>query len=193
MKWLDIISDSVGVNLSKLWDIVKDMGSLVCCSPWGHKESDMTQRLKTITQQQFFGGGCPVHGKRFRRIHGLHPLDNGSRPTTPRGGFAFQTKLICSYPSRLQCLAYPGSQCSNPTVRPLNLFPNLYLLPLWLKGSSPRSAHGSFLSPRSQLKSSPPQTGLPQSTFVKQPIFHSPSYIPYIIAQFVSFIAFTRT
>ena len=22
-------------------------GSLVCCSPWGHKESDMTQRLKT--------------------------------------------------------------------------------------------------------------------------------------------------
>ena len=42
MKWLDIISDSVGVNLSKLWDIVKDMGSLVCCSPWGHKESDMT-------------------------------------------------------------------------------------------------------------------------------------------------------
>ena len=24
MKWLDIISDSVGVNLSKLWDIVKE-------------------------------------------------------------------------------------------------------------------------------------------------------------------------
>ena len=24
-------------------------GSLVCCSPWGHKESDMTQQLNTPT------------------------------------------------------------------------------------------------------------------------------------------------
>ena len=23
-------------------------GSLVCCSPWGHKESDMTERLNNI-------------------------------------------------------------------------------------------------------------------------------------------------
>ena len=23
-------------------------GSLVCCSPWGHKESDMTERLNDI-------------------------------------------------------------------------------------------------------------------------------------------------
>ena len=155
MRWLDSIRDSMDVNLSKLWDIVKDMGSLVCCSPWGCKESDMTWRLNNNNNSSF-GGGCPVHGKRLCSIHGLHLLDNSSRSTTPHGGLAFQTKLIYSYPSRLQCLAYPGSLCSNPTVRPLNLFPNLYLLPLWLKGSSPRSAHGSFLSPRSQLKSSPP-------------------------------------
>ena len=25
-------------------------GSLVCCSPWGHKESDMTERLKNKQQ-----------------------------------------------------------------------------------------------------------------------------------------------
>ena len=24
-------------------------GSLVCCSPWGHKEMDMTERLNTTT------------------------------------------------------------------------------------------------------------------------------------------------
>ena len=24
-------------------------GSLVCCSPWGHKESDMTEQLKWLT------------------------------------------------------------------------------------------------------------------------------------------------
>ena len=28
-------------------------GSLVYCSPWGHKESDMTERLE---QQQLIGG-----------------------------------------------------------------------------------------------------------------------------------------
>ena len=32
------------MSLSKLWEVVKDMGSLVCCSPWGCKE-DMTKQL----------------------------------------------------------------------------------------------------------------------------------------------------
>ena len=41
MRWLDSITDSVDMNLSKLQDIVKDRG-LVCCSPWSHKESDRT-------------------------------------------------------------------------------------------------------------------------------------------------------
>ena len=41
MRWLDGIIDSVDMSLSKLWEIVKDrQGSLACCSPWGHKESD---------------------------------------------------------------------------------------------------------------------------------------------------------
>ena len=41
MKWLDGIADSVDMSLSKLWEMV--MGSLVCCSPWGHKELDATE------------------------------------------------------------------------------------------------------------------------------------------------------
>ena len=32
------------LNLSKLREMVKE-GSLVCCSPWGHKESDTTEQL----------------------------------------------------------------------------------------------------------------------------------------------------
>ena len=32
--------------LSKLWEMVKD--GEACCSPWGHKESDMTERLNNI-------------------------------------------------------------------------------------------------------------------------------------------------
>ena len=31
MRWLD------GVNLVKLWEMVKVRGGLVCCSPWGHR------------------------------------------------------------------------------------------------------------------------------------------------------------
>ena len=33
MRWLDGITNSVDINLSKLWEIVKD-GILACCSLW---------------------------------------------------------------------------------------------------------------------------------------------------------------
>ena len=41
MRWLDGITDCMDMNLNKLWDLV--MGSLVCCSPRGHTESDTTE------------------------------------------------------------------------------------------------------------------------------------------------------
>ena len=44
MRWLDGIIDSMDMNSSKLWKVGEE-GSLVCCSPWGHKESDTTERL----------------------------------------------------------------------------------------------------------------------------------------------------
>ena len=53
MKWLDGIIDSMDMNLSKLREIVKD--SLSCCSPWGHKESDMTERLNNTRQARKTG------------------------------------------------------------------------------------------------------------------------------------------
>ena len=40
MRWLDGITDSMDMSLSKLGD---GQGSLMCCSPWGHKESDTTE------------------------------------------------------------------------------------------------------------------------------------------------------
>ena len=45
MSWLDGITDSMDMNLSKLQGDSEGQGNLACCSPWGHKESDMTQQL----------------------------------------------------------------------------------------------------------------------------------------------------
>ena len=44
MRWLDSITVSIDMNLSKLQEIVcsNSFGSLMCCSPWGHKELDTT-------------------------------------------------------------------------------------------------------------------------------------------------------
>ena len=42
-RWLNSITNSMDMNLSKLWKIVKDrQGSLACCSPWGCKDLDTT-------------------------------------------------------------------------------------------------------------------------------------------------------
>ena len=42
MRWLDGITDSMDMNLSKLRAMVKDREAWHACSPWGCKESDMT-------------------------------------------------------------------------------------------------------------------------------------------------------
>ena len=44
MRWLESVTDSVDMSLSKLWEMVKDREAwhaAVCLS--GHKESDMTE------------------------------------------------------------------------------------------------------------------------------------------------------
>ena len=47
MRWLDG-TNSMDRSLIKLQETVKDR-LLVYCSPWGHKESDMTRRLNDTT------------------------------------------------------------------------------------------------------------------------------------------------
>ena len=42
VRWLDGITDSIDMSLSKLYELVK---SLVSFIPWGHKESDISWRL----------------------------------------------------------------------------------------------------------------------------------------------------
>ena len=42
MRWVDSITDSMDMNLSKPQEDSEGQRSLACCSSWGHKESDTT-------------------------------------------------------------------------------------------------------------------------------------------------------
>ena len=42
MRRLDGTTDMMDMSLSKLQENGEEQGRLACCSPWGHKELDMT-------------------------------------------------------------------------------------------------------------------------------------------------------
>ena len=42
MRWLDAITDSMDIEFEQTLRDSEREGSLACCSPWGHKESDTT-------------------------------------------------------------------------------------------------------------------------------------------------------
>ena len=50
MSWLDGITDSMDMNLSKLWETVEDRRAW-CCSPRGHTKLHMTERLNNNNHQ----------------------------------------------------------------------------------------------------------------------------------------------
>ena len=52
--WLD------GLGLEQALGVSDGQGSLVCCSPWGRRESDTTERLSWTALSQFESGG-PQH------------------------------------------------------------------------------------------------------------------------------------
>ena len=45
MRWLDGITDSMDMMFEQTLGDSERQGSLMCCSPWGHTELDMTEQL----------------------------------------------------------------------------------------------------------------------------------------------------
>ena len=53
MRWLDGITDSMDMSLSKLQEMVKDREAWLGCSSWSRKESDMTWQLNNNSVRIF--------------------------------------------------------------------------------------------------------------------------------------------
>ena len=52
-RWLDSITDSMDMNLGKLWEMVRDR-EVWPHSPWGHEESDTTWQLNNNNKSAHF-------------------------------------------------------------------------------------------------------------------------------------------
>ena len=60
VRWLGCITNWVGMSLSKLQGIGEGQGGLVCCSPWGCKELDMTEWQNWTGE--LLGSATPIPG-----------------------------------------------------------------------------------------------------------------------------------
>ena len=61
-RWLDGITDSTDMSLSKLWHMVKDREAWRAAVHWGHKESTWLSNRTTNARSQSF---CPIFSPRF--------------------------------------------------------------------------------------------------------------------------------
>ena len=63
MRWLDGITDSMDMSLGWIPAVGDGQRGLVCCSPWGHQELDMTELLNLTDINYRFKILLSRHGK----------------------------------------------------------------------------------------------------------------------------------
>ena len=78
MRCLDAITNSMDMSLSKLWDS-EGQRSLVCCSPWGCKESDTTE---------------PLNNNNNSPLHPVLPSENTSDSLSSNFPSSWKTHLV---------------------------------------------------------------------------------------------------
>ena len=69
----DGITDSMDTSLSKLQELVMDKGGLVCCSPWDHKELNMTEQLNQAEHSSRINILYCIFNIQVYSLHGLLP------------------------------------------------------------------------------------------------------------------------
>ena len=52
MSWLDGFINSMDMRFEQILGDSEGQGSLVCCSPWGHKELDTTEQQNNSNKTQ---------------------------------------------------------------------------------------------------------------------------------------------
>ena len=109
---MDGITDSMDMSLSKLQEMVEGQGCLVCCSPWGHKESDMTEQ-----QQQQWTIACQAPlsmGILQARILQWAAMPSTRGSSNPGNEPRYPTLLVnlshSGNPRILEWVAYPFSR-----------------------------------------------------------------------------------
>ena len=112
MRWLDGITDSMDMSLSRLWEsVVMHRGRLMCYSPWGLKDSDMTEWLNwtehgpAVTcspgtwapRPDALGQLCGLHGLtdvECTCFYHLHFLDCGCEISHGEQGCRINVRLV---------------------------------------------------------------------------------------------------